>query len=272
MEDYPLSAAAFEAVRKLLREHTGINLGPQKQAMVRSRLIKRLRARGIGDFETYLAGVQGPESEEWGPFVNALTTNLTSFFREQHHFDFLVAHFTAHPPAGGRLRFWSAGCSTGEEPYTLAMVMAASFPDLDVQIRATDVDTNVLATAERGIYPLERVDKLPPEWLRFAFQKGTGPHAGQARVRRELRAMISFGVFNLLGSGGWPEPGSLDVIFCRNVMIYFDKPTQRTLLARFRAALAPGGLLLVGHSEALLDASLGFESLGSTVYRRREAP
>lgn len=272
MEDYPLSAAGFEVVRRLLRDHTGINLGPQKQAMVRARLIKRLRALGLGDFDSYLQRVQGPESPEWGAFVNALTTNLTSFFREQHHFDFLVSHFGAHPPASGRLRLWSAGCSTGEEPYTLAMVMAASFPDLEVQILATDVDTNVLETARQAVYAMDRVDKLPREWLRFAFQKGTGLHAGKARVRRELRDLVTFRALNLLGSAGWPEAASMDVIFCRNVMIYFDKPTQRAMLAHFHQVLVPGGFMVVGHSEALLDATLGFESLGGTVYRRKERP
>ncbi len=270
MEDFPLSQAGFEAIRRILHQHTGINLGPQKQAMVRSRLIKRLRALGLKDFEAYLKVVRGPDCEEWGPFVNALTTNLTSFFREQHHFEFLASHFAAHPPASGKLRFWSAGCSTGEEPYTLAMVMASSFPNVDTKILATDVDTNVLATAQAGVYPMERLEKLPKDWLRYAFQKGSGPHAGKARIRPGLRSGITFQIFNLLGATGWPEAGSMDVIFCRNVMIYFDKPTQRELLLRFRETLRPGGFLLVGHSEALLDNTLGFESLGGTVYRRRE--
>ncbi len=272
MEDFPLSAPVFEAVRRLLHKHTGINLGPQKQAMVRARLIKRLRAYGLRDFDAYLKMVTGPESQEWGAFVNALTTNLTSFFREKHHFEFLAAHYTAHPPASGKLQAWSAGCSTGEEPYTIAMVMAATFSDVDIRIQATDVDTNVLETARQGVYPEERLEKMEREWKRFAFLKGTGPRAGKVRVRPELQAMVEFGIFNLLGTSGWPQPGSKDFIFCRNVMIYFDKPTQRELLRHFREALVPGGLLMVGHSEALLDASLGFQSLGGTVYRKAEGP
>ncbi|HJV90081.1 MAG TPA: protein-glutamate O-methyltransferase CheR [Holophagaceae bacterium] len=255
-------------MRRLLHEHTGINLGPQKQAMVRARLIKRLRAHGLTDFDAYLRTVTGPESPEWGPFVNALTTNLTSFFREQHHFEYLVAHYAAHPAPGGKLRVWSAGCSTGEEPYTLAMVLSSAFPDWDVRILATDVDTNVLETARRGVYPEERVDKLEREWKRYAFLKGTGPHGGKVRVRPELQAMVDFGILNLLGKGGWPEAGCKDVIFCRNVMIYFDKPTQKELLRHFLDVLAPGGFLFVGHSEALLDASLGFQSMGGTIYRK----
>lgn len=270
MEDFPLSSAGFETVRRLLREHTGINLGPQKQAMVRSRLIKRLRAHGLADFDTYLRKVNGPESEEWGPFVNALTTNLTSFFREQHHFEFLVSHFTESPSPGSRLRIWSAGCSTGEEPYTLAMVLKNAFPKWDLHILATDVDTNVLDTAMRGIYSMERLEKMPVEWRRFAFLKGKGLHEGKARIRPELQSLIQFGVFNLLGSSGWPNAGSMDVIFCRNVMIYFDKPTQKRLLQHFHETLTRGGLLMVGHSEALLDGSMGFENLGGTIYRRRE--
>ena len=272
MEDFPLSPEGFETVRTLLRQHTGINLGPQKQAMVRARLIKRLRALGLKDFDAYLPLLTGPESPEWGPFVNALTTNLTSFFREPHHFAFLAEHFAAHPPASGGLQVWSAGCSTGEEPYTLAMVLASALPELEVRILATDVDTSVLETARQGVYPLDRVEQLPVEWRRFGFQRGRGPHEGKARVRPELRARVTFGIFNLLGTTGWPEDGSLDVIFCRNVMIYFDKPTQRELIRRFRRALAPDGHLIVGHSEALLDPSLGFESLGGTIYRRREGP
>jgi chemotaxis protein methyltransferase CheR len=272
VEDFPLSAAGFEAVRRILHQHTGINLGPNKQAMVRARLIKRLRAHGLGDFEAYLRLVTGPDSPEWGPFVNALTTNLTSFFRERHHFEFLAAHYAANPVPGRKLRAWSAGCSTGEEPYTLAMVLASSFPDWDIRILATDVDTNVLETARRGVYPEERVEKMEREWKRFAFLKGTGPHAGKVRVRPNLQAMVEFDVFNLLGGSGWPEPGSRDLIFCRNVMIYFDKPTQKELLRHFREVLAPGGFLLVGHSEALLDAALGFQSLGGTIYRKAEDP
>ncbi len=272
MEDYPLSAPGFEAVRRLLHKHTGINLGPQKQAMVRARLIKRLRAHGLTDFDAYLRMVTGPDSPEWGAFVNALTTNLTSFFRERHHFEFLAAHYSAHPPLSGKLQAWSAGCSTGEEPYTIAMVMAATFPDCDLRILATDVDTNVLETARRGVYPEDRVEKLEREWKRFAFLKGTGPHAGKVRVRPQLQGMVEFGILNLLGSAGWPQPGSKDFIFCRNVMIYFDKPTQKELLRHFLEVLVPGGFLMVGHSEALLDASLGFQSVGGTIYRKPEGP
>lgn len=272
MEDFPLSAKVFEDLRALLHRHTGINLGPQKEAMVRARLNKRLRALGLSDFQSYLRVVDGPNSAEWGAFVNALTTNLTSFFREGHHFEFLASHFKTHPKPDRRLRLWSAGCSTGEEPYTLAMVLASNFPDWTVSILATDLDTNVVDTASRGVYPLERVEKLELEWKRFAFLKGQGPHAGKVRVRPHLQSLITFGIFNLLGTAGWPEAGSLDVIFCRNVMIYFDKPTQAKLLEHFRVALRPGGLLMVGHSEALLNATSGFESLGGTTYRRKEGP
>lgn len=270
MEEFRLSQGAYEAVRKLLREHTGINIGPQKQAMVRARLTKRLRALGIRDFDSYLRCVEGPGSEEWDPFVNALTTNLTSFFRERHHFEFLGAHFSSHPPPNRRLRVWSAGCSTGEEPYSIAMVLKGQFPDWDIHIVATDVDTNVLEVGRSGVYPIERTESMPSEWVRFAFQRGVGAHAGQVKIRPSIRACVEFRVLNLLGSGGWPRPESFEVVFCRNVMIYFDKPTQRSLLTRFRDVLVPGGFLMVGHSEALLDPNLGLENLGGTIYRRRE--
>jgi chemotaxis protein methyltransferase CheR len=272
MEDFPLSPPVFEALRTLLHRHTGINLGPQKEAMVRARLNKRLRALGLQDFQSYLRVVEGPQSPEWGAFVNALTTNLTSFFREGHHFDYLVKHFQEHPKPDRRLRVWSAGCSTGEEPYTLAMVLASAFPDWTLAIQATDVDTSVLEFARAGIYHLDRLEKLELEWKRYGFLKGSGALAGKARIRPQLQALVSFGVLNLLGTKDWPDAGSTDVIFCRNVMIYFDKPTQNELLERFRKVLRPGGLLMVGHSEALLNATGGFESLGGTIYRRKEGP
>jgi chemotaxis protein methyltransferase CheR len=270
MEDFPLSAKVFEDLRALLHRHTGINLGPQKEAMVRARLNKRLRALGLSDFQSYLKVVDGPQSAEWGAFVNALTTNLTSFFREGHHFQFLVEHFKAHPKPDRRLQVWSAGCSTGEEPYTLAMVLASSFPDWKTSILATDVDTNVLAFASQGVYHLDRLEKLEPEWKRFAFLKGRGANEGKVRIRPGLQALVTFSALNLLGTRDWPEAGTLDVIFCRNVMIYFDKSTQAHLLEKFRIALRPGGLLMVGHSEALLNATGGFEGLGGTIYRRKE--
>ncbi|HEY3400024.1 MAG TPA: CheR family methyltransferase [Geothrix sp.] len=267
----PLSKETFEALRNLLHSHSGIALAPHKLTMVQSRLAKRLRHLGLPDYEAYLERVGDPASGEWGEFINALTTNLTSFFREGHHFTRLVELLEATRPLPRRLRVWSAGCSTGEEPYTLAMTLLKAFGgSTTIQIVATDLDTAVLETAARGVYPINRVEALSDEWKRFAFQRGTGERRGQVRVRPEIQDLVSFQKMNLRDDA-WPlEGGPFQAIFCRNVMIYFDKPTQRELLGRFRRLLTPDGLLFVGHSEALLDASLGFQSLGQTIYRRKE--
>jgi len=294
----PISERAFERIRELLHGHSGIALATHKSVMVQSRLGKRLRAHGLRSYDEYLRILEDPDSPEWVEFVNALTTNLTSFFREEHHFSRLVAWFrdrtpSAGSPAGralagrahtgrahtgralaglaytGRARLWSAGCSTGEEPYTLAMVMREAFPDWDVEILATDLDSNVLANAQRGVYPEERLDNLDAKWLRLGFLRGRGGNAGKVKVQPAIRDLVRFSQHNLLGDA-WPEPGSMDAIFCRNVMIYFDKPTQKRIVGRFRDCLVPGGLLAVGHSESLLQAAAGFTSLGHTLYQRAE--
>ena len=269
LELAPLSTANFGTLRDLLHTHTGIALAPHKLTMVQSRLAKRLRSLGIQTFGEYLNRVEGPQSAEWPEFINALTTNLTSFFREGHHFTRLV-ELLKSATAARRIRIWSAGCSTGEEPYTLAMTLQKAFSaSTSIQILATDLDTAVLETASSGIYPLARIDGVDQEWKRLAFLKGTGALEGRVRVRPELRQLITFRQMNLLDEA-WPvgnEP--FQAIFCRNVMIYFDKPTQRKLLKRFHALLEPEGLLFVGHSEALLDTNLGFQSLGQTIYRRK---
>jgi chemotaxis protein methyltransferase CheR len=265
-----LSPATFGALRDLLHAHSGIALAPHKLTMVQSRLAKRLRALGLQTYEDYLRRLDGPQSAEWPEFVNALTTNLTSFFREKHHFTRLPELLKAAAPVPRRLRIWSAGCSTGEEPYTLAMTLTQAFgPATSIQILATDLDTAVLETASRGVYPLKRIEDLDIEWKRLAFLRGTGDHQGEVRVRPELRQLITFQQLNLLDEAWSVGTEPFDAIFCRNVMIYFDKPTQRKLLTRFISLLGPTGLLFVGHSEALLDANLGLQSLGQTIYRRK---
>lgn len=269
----PLSAATFGALRDLLHNHSGIALSPHKITMVQSRLAKRLRALGIQTYEEYLQRLEASDSPEWPEFINALTTNLTSFFREGHHFTRMVDLLKPAQARNPRLRVWSAGCSTGEEPYTVAMTLFKAFgPSASVQILATDLDTAVLETASRGIYPLARIEGLADEWKRLAFLRGTGERKGQVRVRPEIRKLVTFQQMNLRDAS-WPlEGGPFQAIFCRNVMIYFDKPTQRHLLGRFRSLLEPEGLLFVGHSEALLDNALGFHSLGQTIYRKVGAP
>lgn len=266
----PLSAATFGALRDLLHGHSGIALSPHKITMVQSRLAKRLRVLGIPTYEAYLRLLEEPDSPEWVEFINALTTNLTSFFREGHHFTRLVELLKPEEARSRHLRVWSAGCSTGEEPYTLAMTLLKAFGRAaSIKILATDLDTAVLATAARGIYPLARVEGLSDDWKRFAFLRGRGAQEGQVRIREEVRSLVTFQQMNLRDAA-WPLEGApFQAIFCRNVMIYFDKPTQRHLLGRFRDLLEPDGLLFVGHSEALLDNALGFHPLGQTIYRRK---
>jgi len=267
-----LSAATFSALRDLLHAHSGIALAPHKVTMVQSRLAKRLRLLGLDTYEAYLHLLERPDSPEWCEFINALTTNLTSFFREGHHFTRLVELLQASPAPARRLRIWSAGCSTGEEPYTLALTLRKAFgASAAIQILATDLDTAVLNTAARGVYPEARIDGIDDAWRRLGFLRGKGDQAGLVRVRPELRPLITFQQLNLL-EDRWALPDEpFQAIFCRNVMIYFDKPTQRKLLKRFHDRLEPDGLLFVGHSEALLDSTLGFQSLGQTIYRRKGA-
>ena len=256
----------FERVCHLIYEHAGISLKPSKQDMVYSRLARRLRANGINNFRDYLVLLESGNEVEWEAFVNSLTTNLTSFFREPHHFPLLSEHAVKqkgrHP-----LSLWCSAASTGEEPYSMAMTMVEAYGSFTppVSIVATDVDTNVLAKAEAGIYPVERIEKLAAEVVKRFFLKGTGAQSGFVRVRPELRAMITFRQLNLL-SDNWPVRGPLDAIFCRNVMIYFDKETQLKILQRFAPLLHPEGLLFAGHSENFHNAAHLFRLRGKTVY------
>ncbi|WLT30329.1 protein-glutamate O-methyltransferase CheR [Geothrix sp. PMB-07] len=268
-----LTVDTFKALRERLYNHSGIALAPHKITMVQSRLAKRLRSLGLRTYEEYLRRLETPDDSEWSEFINALTTNLTSFFREGHHFTQLVELLKASPAPPRRLRIWSAGCSTGEEPYTLAMTLLKAFgQSAAIHILATDLDTAVLETAARGVYPEARIEGVEEAWKRFAFLRGTGDRKGMVRLRPEVRQLITFQQLNLLDERWDIDREPFQAIFCRNVMIYFDKPTQRRLLKRFHDALAPDGLLFVGHSEALLDTTLGFQSLGQTMYRRRTAP
>lgn len=264
--EFSFSANDFERVRKLIYQHAGISLSPVKQDMVYSRLARRLRATGKTSFADYLDALERNGGDEWERFVNSLTTNLTSFFREPHHFPIFAEHLqkigTRRP-----IRIWCSAASTGEEPYSIAITVAETFGSntSHVSIIASDLDTNVLETARKGIYPLERVEKLSPERLRRFFLRGTGSQEGYVSVRPELKAMIQFQRVNLLDSS-YAVKAPLDVIFCRNVMIYFDKPTQYKILARFAPMLQPDGLMFAGHSESFLHAADLFRSLGKTVY------
>ncbi|MBS0346745.1 MAG: chemotaxis protein CheR [Proteobacteria bacterium] len=268
--EFQFSSADFERVRDLIYRHAGISLSPIKQDMVYSRLARRLRARGDRTFGEYLDRAQR-EPQEWETFVNSLTTNLTSFFREAHHFEILAERLRKHV-ARSPFRIWCSAASTGEEPYSLAITACEAFNSLSppVQIIATDIDTNVLATAEKGVYGLDRVERLSRERMQRFFLKGTGTQAGQARVRPELQRLIEFRRINLLDKS-WAVQGPFDALFCRNVMIYFDKPTQHGILQRFVPLLKPDGLLFAGHSESFLHSADLFRSLGRTVYERADA-
>jgi chemotaxis protein methyltransferase CheR len=269
VKEFDFTRADFERVRALIYRQAGISLADSKQEMVYSRLARRLRATGIQSFATYLDGLEaGRMEQEWEAFTNALTTNLTSFFREAHHFPLLAEHvLRLRARAGEPLTIWCSASSTGEEPYSIAMTVCEAFDTLtpNVRIVATDIDTNVLATASEGVYGVERVEKMSQERLKRFFLRGKGRHEGMVRVRPELRQLVTFRQLNLL-SDSWPVSGQFDAIFCRNVMIYFDKNTQRKILARFVPMMKPHALLFAGHSENFLYVSESLRLRGKTVY------
>ncbi len=264
----------FDFLRKISNARTGIVAGNDKYDMFYSRLSRRVRALGLGSFGAYCKLLKNEKNEEeMLEFVNAITTNLTSFFREKHHFEYLVKsalpeHILRHE-SDRRLRIWSAGCSSGEEPYSIAMTLKevlANQPEWDASILATDIDSNVLATAARGVYPVDRLRGIPKEQLYRWFMRGKGMQKGMVKVKREAGSIIQFGQLNLMHE--WKLSGPMDIIFCRNVIIYFDISTKIELLEKFSRALRPGGFLFVGHSESLLKLSNDFELIGNTIYRK----
>lgn len=259
----------FRRVCRLIHGLAGIHLAEHKRDMVYSRLVRQLRARGLDRFSDYLDRVESDPGAEAQDFVNALTTNLTSFFREAHHFPLLAQQLRAAHDGRSALEVWCAAASTGEEPYSLAITACEAFDTLSppVRILATDVDTQVLATASRGVYPMERVAALDLQRRRRFFQRGAGGNAGLCRVRPELRALVEFRPLNLLDDDHGVRAGSCTAVFCRNVMIYFDKPTQHAVLRRIAPLLAPGGRLYAGHSESFGHAADAVVSCGRTIYR-----
>lgn len=264
----------FAFIRRLVGEQTGINLSDGKREMVYGRLARRLRERAIGSFAEYCKLLEGDDGEIMH-LVNAITTNLTSFFRENHHFEYLrntllpeLLELNRH---SRRLRIWSAGCSTGEEPYSLAITLKESLPahnGWDVKILATDIDTNVLDKARRGVYAQDSVRNVPPERVQRWFRRGAGANAGKVQVNPVLQELVRFRQLNLMHES-WPMKGRFDAIFCRNVVIYFDKPTQKRLFARYAQALDARRHLFIGHSETLFQICDEFEPVGNTVYRKR---
>ncbi|MBI5780764.1 MAG: hypothetical protein HZA65_03735 [Rhodocyclales bacterium] len=260
--EFEFTEADFSAIRALVAERAGIALSPAKRDMVYVRLSRRLRALGLKRFADYLARVRSDE-RELEAFINALTTNLTYFFREPHHFEHLRTWLGQRSGA----RLWSAGCASGEEAYSIAMTACEVWGRLDppVDILATDLDTQVLEEGRRGIYATERLEALDPRLRARYFE----PLAeGRWQIRAELRALVRFARLNFVETP-WPVQGPFDAIFCRNVLIYFDRQTQRMIIERFVPLLRPGGHLYLGHSENLLHASEAFEPLGRTIYRRK---
>lgn len=264
--EFHFTSQDFERIRKLIYDRAGISLSPAKQDMVYSRLARRLRATGTSHFSDYLARLEKGDEAEMEAFTNSLTTNLTAFFREGHHFPLLAEHVKKHM-GKHPISLWCSASSTGEEPYSMAMTMVDLFGRFDcpVKILATDLDTNVLKKAEAGVYPIDRVEKMSPDLVKRFFLKGSGEQAGYVKVRQELRDLITFRQINLLDES-WPMRGPFDAIFCRNVMIYFDKPTQHKILQKFVPLLHQDGLLFAGHSESFYHAADLFKSRGKTVY------
>lgn len=264
--DLNLTDTDFRRICQLIYDRAGIVLADNKREMVYSRLAKRLRLHGMSDFGEYLDRLaRQPGAREWEAFTNALTTNLTAFFREEHHFPLLAAHV-----AGRRepVRIWCAAASTGEEPYSIAMTLCEALgPQLASQSRivATDIDTDALAKARIGVYPLKQVLEIGEERARRFFLRGSGDRVGLARARQELMSMIEFRQLNL-HDAQWSISGPFDVIFCRNIMIYFDKPSQAKILKHFVSYLKPDGLLITGHSESFSYISDDFVLRGQTVY------
>jgi chemotaxis protein methyltransferase CheR len=268
--EFPFSAEHFRLISDRIYKFSGIRLPEAKREMVYARLARRLRSLGIASFDDYVRFLE-LEPAEWEHCTNALTTNVTSFYREEHHFKILAEHATATARAGEPFRVWSAGCSSGEEPYTIAMCLQETLPQANFAVVASDLDTQVLASAREAVYPLASVEKLSAARQKRFFQRGTGSFEGKARVRREIAAHVEFLRVNLM-EAQWPIEGGLDAIFCRNVMIYFDKPTQRRLIERYARLLRPSGLFFAGHAESLLDQGKYFNLRGQTVYELARKP
>ena len=268
--DLIFTGADFRRIRDLVYQHAGIALSDAKTDMAYSRLARRVRAMGEKRFSVYLDSfASDPHHPEWQLFINALTTNLTAFFREPHHFAMLSEHY-ARTARTGAYRVWCAAVSSGEEAYSAAMTLSDTLAGAPAQfeILATDIDTQMLSIAAEGVYTLERVAQVAQKKLKAHFQKGRGAFDGMARVKASLRANVRFTQLNLIADR-WPDIGEFDAVFCRNVMIYFDSPTQSVILSRLALHLKPDGLLFLGHSENIQHLTDDFVTCGRTTYRRR---
>ncbi len=271
-----LGGAEFQFLRRFVLEHCGISLGEHKHQLVQGRLLRRLRALGLQDFVSYCELLRRDPQGELGELASAISTNVTAFFREVHHYDLLTDELLPHwlnekRREGDRLRIWSAGCSSGEEPYALAMVLAESMDrlgsKLDAKILATDLSPQALESARKGVYSVERIAGISEERRRRWLRRGTGEYEGFVSVHARLRDLVTIQPLNLLHD--WPMQGPFDAIFCRNVVIYFDQPTKQRLFQRYAAMLPTGGYLFLGHSESLHGINDDFELVGRTVYRKK---
>lgn len=275
--EFPMTDNNFEHIKTVAYQRTGIVLGEHKREMVYSRLARRCRALGVQNFDQYIHILESSEAEELSHFVNSITTNLTSFFRESHHFDFLMDTvlpdvFEANQHSK-RVRIWSAGCSTGEEPYSIAITLykflknnSVRYKNWDVKILATDLDSNVLNHGRNGVYTLSGSDGLSDEDKSYFFDEIDQDGQRQLVAKEKIRNMITFNRLNLLHK--WPMKGKFDVIFCRNVVIYFDKDTQKVLFDRYADLLQDLGYLMIGHSENLHRVTDRFKALGGTRYKK----
>lgn len=273
--EFELGDREYGFLRRLIYEVAGINLNDNKKHLLTSRLGRRLRAHSFGSYREYcnlLSSIDKchPEMQE---LINCVTTNKTDFYRESHHFDFMRERVIPEFKSGRNLRIWHAGCSSGEETYTMAMTLYEAIPDIEswnLDIISSDIDTKILADAERGIYDESRVDPVQPSLIKRYFLKGKGDKEGMVKFRNEYKRGMSFQQVNLLAPN-WGLTGPFEVIMCRNVMIYFDKETQAKLVERFQNALRPGGYLMVGHSESLNGIEAGLTNLGKTIYHKPAA-
>ena len=269
-KEFEFTQDDFDYLRDIVTKTTGIVAPDDKYTMYYSRLARRLRTLGLADFAAYRQYLKANQETESIELVNAVTTNLTSFFRESHHFDYLRDTLIPDKIRRNdyRLHIWSAGCSTGEEAYTIAIALFEAIPDptkWDIKILATDIDSNVLKTGSNGVYDEARVVDLDKALLRRYFKKGSGSNAGKVKVNPALAKCIHFKQLNLLHD--WPISGKMDIIFCRNVVIYFDKETKTKLVDRFADQLVDRGMLFMGHSESLYKTTNRFELLGKTIYQ-----
>ena len=272
--EFALGDREFGRICHLVNERTGIKPTESKRDLVYGRLVRRIKALRLGGFTDYCDLLSSNSGEEFEHFANAITTNLTSFFREGHHFEHLggqvIPALRENNADTRRIRVWSAGCSTGEEVYSIAITFFEAMPDIetwDVKILATDLDSNVLAAGEEGVYDETRIQGLDAALSQRWFRCGSGANTGQVKVSPRLRSLVTFKQLNLMEA--WPMHGPFDVVFCRNVVIYFDKDTQRVLFDRVADLMAEQSSLFIGHSESLFKVTDRFEPIGRTIYRKR---